>query len=100
MIRVVYRWKVQAGQEDTFARAWARGTRAIRATFKGSHGSVLLRSQNAPSEFIGIAQWERLEDCQSFWRSEYPDPEASRVVAATGTFISREIFDELEDLED
>lgn len=44
MIRVVYRWKVQAGQEDTFVRAWTRGTRAIRATFEGSHGSVLLRS--------------------------------------------------------
>ena len=75
-------------------------TRTIRATFTGSHGIVLLRSQKAPSDFMGIAQWERLEDCQSFWQSEHPDPEASRMVTATGTFVSREIFDELEDLED
>jgi heme-degrading monooxygenase HmoA len=56
MIRVIYRWQVQAGQEDAFARAWSRGTRTIRATCKGAHGSVLLRSQRAPAEFLGIAQ--------------------------------------------
>lgn len=100
MIRVIYRWKVKSGQERTFARAWTRGTRTIRATFKGAHGSVLLQSHRAPSEFIGIAQWESLADCQAFWRSEHPDPEAFRIVAETGTFLSREIFDELQDLED
>jgi heme-degrading monooxygenase HmoA len=89
MIRVIYRWKVKSGQERTFARAWTRGTSTIRATFKGAHGSVLLRSHRDPSEFIGIAQWDSLADCEAF-----------RIVAETGTFLSREICDELQDLED
>jgi heme-degrading monooxygenase HmoA len=99
MIQVIYRWKVKAGQEDTFARAWTRGTVKIRATFKGAYGSVLLHSRKNPSEFVGIATWESLEDCRAFWASEPPDPEAFRTVAATGTFLSREIFDEIRDLE-
>ncbi len=100
MIRVIYRWKVQAGQENAFARAWSQGTRTIRATYKGAHGSVLLRSQREPSEFLGIAQWDSLEDCQVFWRSPHPDSEAFRIVSETGTFLSREIGDEIQDLED
>jgi len=100
MIRVIYRWKVQAGQERAFVRAWSQGTQAIRATCKGAHGSVLLHSQREPSEFLGVAQWETLEDCQRFWRGPSPDPEAFRIVAATGKFVSREICDELQDLED
>jgi heme-degrading monooxygenase HmoA len=100
MIRVIYRWKVQAGQEKAFARAWSQGTRTIRATYKGAHGSVLLRSQREPSEFLGIAQWESLKDCQAFWRSPHPDPEAFRIVSETGTFLSREICEEIQDLED
>ena len=100
MIRVIYRWQVQAGQEETFVRAWSRGTRTIRTTCKGAHGSVLLRSQRAPAEFLGIAQWESLQDCRAFWRRPHPDPEAFRVVAATATFLSREICEEIQDLED
>ena len=100
MIRVIYRWKVHAGQEDAFAQGWGQGTRTIRATYKGAHGSVLLRSQCEPSEFIGIAQWESLQDCQAFWRSAHPDPEAFRIVSETGTFLSREICEEIQDLED
>jgi heme-degrading monooxygenase HmoA len=100
MIRVIYRWKVHAGQEDAFARGWSQGTRTIRATYQGAHGSVLLRSQREPSEFIGIAHWESLQDCQRFWRSAHPDPEALRMVSETGTFLSREICEELHDLED
>jgi heme-degrading monooxygenase HmoA len=99
MIQVIYRWQVKNGQEDTFARAWTRGTRVIRATFKGAHGSVLLRSQRETSNFVGIATWERLEDVQAFWSSAHPDPEAFRIVSETGTFLSREVFDEIQDLE-
>lgn len=36
---------------------------------------VLLRNQRESSEFLGIAQWESLKDCQAFWRSPHPrDP--------------------------
>lgn len=99
MIQVIYRWRVKVGHEDAFIRAWTQGTRAIRANFKGSYGSVLLQSRRHPDEFLGIATWESLEDCAAFWRSEHPDPEAYRVVSETGTFVSREVCDEIQDLE-
>ncbi len=99
MIQVIYRWKVKDGQEETFARAWTQGTRVIRAAFKGAHGSVLLRSHQDTSHFIGIATWECLADVQAFWASPHPDPEAFRVVSETATFLSREVFDEIQDLE-
>jgi heme-degrading monooxygenase HmoA len=99
MIQVIYRWRVQEGQEQRFARAWTRGTRAIRSTFKGAYGSVLLRSHRNPSEYVGIATWESLADVQKFWDSEHPDPEAGRIVSEICTFLSREVFDEIQDLE-
>jgi heme-degrading monooxygenase HmoA len=96
---VIYRWRVQEGKEQMFARAWTQGTRAIRSAFKGAYGSVLLHSHRHPSEYVGIATWESLEDVQTFWDSEPPDPEAFRIVSRTGTFLSREVFDEIQDLE-
>jgi hypothetical protein len=48
---------------------------------------------------VGIATWESLEDVQAFWDSAPPDPEAFRIVSETGAFLSREIFDEIQDLE-
>ena len=99
MIQVIYRWRVQEGREKVFARAWTQGTRAIRSTCKGAYGSVLLCSHRNPSEYVGIATWESLEDVQAFWDSPPPDPEAFRIVSETGAFLSREIFDEIQDLE-
>lgn len=99
MIQVIYRWRVKEGQEKAFTRAWTQGTRAIRSACQGAYGSVLLCSHRQPSEYVGIATWERLEDVQAFWASDPPDPEAFRIVAETGTFLSREIFDEIQDLE-
>jgi heme-degrading monooxygenase HmoA len=99
MIQVIYRWRVKEGQEKAFTRAWTQGTRAIRSTFKGAYGSVLLCSHRHPSEYVGIATWECLEDVQAFWNCKPPAPEAFRMVAETGTFISREVFDEIQDLE-
>ena len=99
MIQVIYRWRVKAGQEQAFTRAWSQGTRAIRSTSKGAYGSVLLRSHRQPLEYAGIATWERLEDVQAFWKSAPPDPDAFRRVSEAATFLSREIFDEIQDLE-
>lgn len=98
VIRVMYRWKVRPGAEDVFVQAWTRGTQAIQATFKGARGSFLLRDQLNPQEFIGIACWDCVEDCQVFWRSPRPDPEAARVVAAVSTRVSRLMFDEVQDV--
>jgi len=99
MIQVIYRWRVKEGQEQAFTRAWTQGTRAIRAMFKGAHGSVLLCSHRRPLEYVGIATWESLADVKAFWDSEPPAPEAFRVVSESGTFLSREVFDEIQDLE-
>ena len=99
MIQVIYRWKVREGQAEVFARAWTQGTRVIRETIPGAYGSVLLRSHKDPSEFVGVATWDSLKDCQAFWASAHPDPEAFRLVAETSTFVSREVFDEIQDLE-
>lgn len=98
MIRVMYRWQVKPGTEDVFAQAWTQGTRAIQATFKGARGSFLLRDQLNPQEFIGVACWDSVEDCQVFWRSPRPDPEAARIVAEVSTRVSRLIYDEVQDL--
>jgi heme-degrading monooxygenase HmoA len=99
MIQVIYRWRVKEGEEEAFTHAWTRGTRAIRSSCKGAHGSVLLCSHRNPSEYVGIATWESLEEVRAFWASEPPDPEAFRTVSETGTFLSREVFDEIQDLE-
>jgi heme-degrading monooxygenase HmoA len=99
MIQAIYRWRVKEGQEQTFTRAWIRGTQAIRSSCKGAYGSVLLCSHRNPSEYVGIATWESLEDVRAFWASQPPDPEAFRIVSETGTFLSREVFDEIQDLE-
>jgi len=40
-----------------------------------------------------------LEDVQAFWKSAPPDPDAFRRVSEAATFLSREIFDEIQDLE-
>lgn len=101
MIRVVYRWRVKPGKEETFRRAWDSGTAAIRRTFKASHGSLLLQRKDSPSEFAGMARWNSVEDWQSAHKGPQwpPDREAARTVhTVAGKTISTEIFEELSDL--
>lgn len=71
MIRVIYRWRVLLGEEETFRRAWEIGTVAIRRACKGSHGSLLMRSKNTASEFAGVARWDSVEA----WRSAHRSPQ-------------------------
>lgn len=98
MIRVVYRWKVKPGHEDVFAKAWARGTKVIRATVKGARGSLLLQSQKNPSAFLAVARWDSLENWRAFRRGERPDPEAFRIASAVSELQSVEAFHEVRDL--
>jgi len=100
MIRVIYRWKIKSGQEDSFVKAWARTTQAIRVKMKGARGSVLLRSRLDPGEFVAVARWEGFEDWQAFRLGNPPDPEASRAMSLAGNLLSIEIFDEIQDLLD
>jgi len=98
MIRVVYRWKVKPGQEDVFAKAWAQGTKVIRATVKGARGSLLLHSQKNPSEFMAVARWDSLEDWRTFRRGERPNLESFRTAATVSELQSVEPFSEVRDL--
>ena len=92
MIRVMYRWKVNPGQEAVFATAWTHGTKVIRATVKGVRGSLLLQSRTKPCEFVAIARWASVADWRAFRRGEKPDLEAFRtaaVITKTATKTSR-----------
>lgn len=98
MIRVVYRWKVKPGYTDVFAKAWAQGTKIIRATVKGARGSLLMQSKKDPCVFLAIARWKSLEDWKTFRRGESPAPEAFRTAAAISELQLVEAFSEVRDL--
>ena len=98
MIRAIYRWQVQPGHADAFVDAWMQGTRAIRGQIKGAQGSMLLRSQQHPTEFIAIAQWDSLADWQAFSHTALPDDEAQQRLSAVSTLVSTEVCDEIQDL--
>jgi heme-degrading monooxygenase HmoA len=101
MIRVIYRWRVKPGKEEMFRHAWEKGTIAMRRTFKGAHGSLLLQSQKLSSEFTAIAKWDNEPDLLAARKSSLwpPDPDATHSVhLAAGRTISTEIFEEINDL--
>jgi hypothetical protein len=92
MIRVLYRWQLVSGTEDSFRRWWHEGTASIRRSQSGALGSTLLQSSDDPSSFVGIARWHSREDLEAFWSS------GTLLVFDGATLISREIFEELDDL--
>ena len=101
-VRVIYRWRVKAGEEDVFIRAWTQGTVAIRAQVKGAGGSLLMRSRRDPLEFMALACWTSCEDWQAFAEHDGapPDPEAFRAMAAVSEHLSTELLEEVADLLD
>ena len=98
MMRVVYRWQVEAGKEEVFAKAWATGTKAIRSKIKGARGSLLLQKRTDPPTFVGIARWLSLEDWKAFRRGKRPSPQAFRTAGKVSTLLSVETFNEVRDL--
>jgi heme-degrading monooxygenase HmoA len=98
MIRVLYRWKVNPGQEDVFAKAWTQGTKVIRATVKGARGSLLLQSRKNPCEFVAIARWTSVDDWRAFRRGEPPNLESFRTAAAVSQLQVVEPLSEVRDL--
>ena len=98
MIRVMYRWKVNPGQEEVFAKAWAQGTKVIRATVKGARGSLLLQSRKDPCEFVAIARWTNAVDWRAFRRGEKPALESFRSAAAVSQLQAVEPLSEVRDL--
>ena len=98
MIRVIYRWQVQPGGEETFVSAWIEGTQWIRTQINGAQGSLLLRHHCQPLEFIAIARWDSLADWQAFSNAGLPDVGAFHRLAAVSTLVSTEIGEEILDL--
>jgi heme-degrading monooxygenase HmoA len=58
MIRVMYRWTVEPGDEEIFRGHWEEGTRRIQSNCAGALGSILVRSASEPRHFFGLARWE------------------------------------------
>ena len=54
---VLYRWRIKAGAEDDFIRAWSVATTAFRTI--GALGSRLHRTDDG--EFIAYAEWPSRE---------------------------------------
>ncbi len=95
MIRVVYRWRVQKSDESNFRTAWAKATTSIRESTLGARGSVLLQSQQDPTEFVTIARWDKLKDWQTFWKDS-TRTEMQRMHSLAER-LSVDVYEEIED---
>ena len=92
VIRVIYRWHVDADRHVDFARWWHEGTLRIRAAQPGSLGSTLCCSDADPDVYIGIARWRSRQDVEAFWT-------VSGSVSFDGAELeSVELLDELDNL--
>jgi heme-degrading monooxygenase HmoA len=92
VIRVVYRWHVEAATESAFVAWWHEGTLGIRASQPGAMGSTLCRSIKDPGQLVGIARWESRAHLEAFWGG------AGAVEFPGATLEDVEIFDELDHL--
>lgn len=66
MIRVVYRWKVAAGDLPAFLDRWQEATNAIHETTEGALGSFCLQAIENDDEIFTIALWETEEQWRRF----------------------------------
>lgn len=95
MIRVIYRWKVEAGKEEQFRAAWKKATTTIRDQNPAARGSFFLQNHQDPTELLTVARWDSFEDWQAFWKGSPPaDMQPMRQLAE---LVSSESFEEIED---
>ena len=66
MIRVIYRWDVEADARDNFIQEWRRMTEWIRSEFDGACGSTLVEPMDATESLVGIARWTSPEHLAAF----------------------------------
>ena len=90
----INRWRVNSGEEEAFAIAWARVTKTIRAKAKGAQGSMLLRSRRDSAEFVIASHWDSFQDWQGFMQS---DPSIG-ILSKSAQMLSAEALDEVDDL--
>lgn len=95
MIRVVYRWRVEAENFDAFREAWSRTTDRIHETVPGALGSFMLRGFDDESEVITVAKWDSLESWKRFWQGS--DPEDMKEMGTLGERLSAVAYDEIDD---
>ena len=76
MFAVIYRWRLEPGQEESFARGWELVTRAIRASC-GSYGSRL--HQGDDGTWVAYALWP---DSETRDRCDYAEEAGDRLMAA------------------
>jgi heme-degrading monooxygenase HmoA len=95
VVRVIYRWRVPAENEEAFRSAWSRATQGIRESVAGARGSLLLRCASEPSELLTIARWDSVAHWRVFWGAETPAEMA--FMHELGERLSVELYEEIED---
>jgi heme-degrading monooxygenase HmoA len=78
-IAILYRWRLHAGMEDSFIKAWSRVSELLLSE-RGSLGSRLHRS--ADGLYYSYAQWPSAESRTRAFAQGSLDAEASRAMRA------------------
>ena len=79
MFNVVYRWRVHAGQEPAFEKAWRELTARIRDE-RGGLGSKLHRCTDG--SYLAYAQWPDRETWVRSQSTPFAPSDASSVMAS------------------
>jgi len=94
----LYRWRVKAGKEETFAKAWERATKAIQEKVKGAQSGMLLQSRRDAAEFVASSRWDSFDEWLAFMQSDEAELAMFGVRSGSAEMVSAEVLDELGDL--
>ena len=95
MIRVIYHWKIDPENMESFIETWKRTTTNIHNTVPGARGSFMLQNENDASDIKTIARWDSLNDWKKFWQNSNPSQMES--MHDLGKRVSVEVFNEIDD---
>lgn len=95
MVRVIYRWQVEAHRFDAFQAKWSEATQLIHASVPGALGSMLLRDAADPQSVLTIAKWQSKAEWETFFAGE--NPVQMQAMRTLGKRISVECFEEVQD---